>query len=51
MFLVPKSEPRSTECSLEMFGSIDEKHGIVEVMFLSKFLQELFYQHGRCRRI
>ncbi len=39
MFFVSKSEPRSTEGSLEMFCSIDEKHGIVEVMFLSELPQ------------
>ncbi len=39
------------ECSLEMFCSIDEKHGIVEVMFLSEFLQNSFCQHGLSRRI
>lgn len=42
MFLVSKSEPRSTECSLELFYSIDGKHGIVGFVFLSEFLQEPF---------
>jgi len=51
IFFVSKSEPGSAECSLEMFCSIDEKHGIVEVMFLSEFLQEPFCQRGRSRRI
>ncbi|ELY37794.1 hypothetical protein C496_19870 [Natronorubrum tibetense GA33] len=51
MFFVSKSEPRSAECSLKMFCSINEKHSIVEVMFLSEFLQELFCQSGRSRRI
>ncbi len=51
MFFVSKSEPRSTECSLEMFCSIDEKHGMIEVMFLSEFLQKSFCQRGRSRRI
>ena len=51
MLLVSKSEPRSTECSLEMVFSIDEKHGIVEFLFLSEFLQEPFCQRGCGRRI
>jgi len=51
MFFVLKSEPRSTECSLEVFCSIDEKRGIVEVMFFSEFLQESLCQRGRSRRI
>ncbi|ELZ09887.1 hypothetical protein C478_16947 [Natrinema thermotolerans DSM 11552] len=51
MFLVSKSKPRLAECSLEMFCSIDEKHGIVEVMFLSEFVQEPFCQCSRSRRI
>ncbi len=50
MFLVSKSEPRSTECSLEVFCSIDKKHGIIDVMFLSEFPQEPFCQRGRSRR-
>ncbi len=33
MFFISKSESRSAECGLEMFRSIDEKHGIVEVMY------------------
>ncbi|ELY76695.1 hypothetical protein C486_17587, partial [Natrinema gari JCM 14663] len=41
----------STECSLEVFCSINEKHGIIEIMFLGKFLQESFRQHGRSRRV
>ncbi len=51
MFLVSKSEPEMMECSLEMLCPIDEKHGIVEVMFLSEFPQESFCQRGRSRRI
>ena len=34
-----------------MFCSIDETHSIVEVMFLTKFLQKPFRQCGRSRRI
>ncbi|ELY83418.1 hypothetical protein C486_02113 [Natrinema gari JCM 14663] len=49
MLFVSKSEPGSTECSLEMFCSINEKHGIVEIMFLGEFLQEPFCQRGRSR--
>ncbi len=51
MFFVSKSEPRSTECSLEMFRSIDEKHGIIKIMFLTEFVQEPFCQCSRSRRI
>ncbi|AFO58408.1 hypothetical protein NJ7G_3188 [Natrinema sp. J7-2] len=51
MFFVSESESESAECSLEMFYSIDEKHGVVESMFLGEFLQEPFRQHGRSRRI
>jgi len=34
-----------------MFCSIDEKHGVVEIMFLGEFLYEPFRQHGRSCRI
>ena len=40
IFFVSKSEPGSAECSLEMFCSIDEKHGIVKVMFLGEFVEK-----------
>ncbi len=51
LFFVSKSEPRPAECSPEMFCSIGEKYGTVEVMFLSEFLQEPFCQRGRSRQI
>ncbi len=51
IFFISKSEFTSTECSLEMFCTIDKKLSIVEVMFLSEVLQELFCQSGRNRRI
>ncbi len=50
MFFVSKSEPRSTECSLEMVRSIDKEHGIGKVMFLSKFVENTFCQRGCSRR-
>lgn len=49
MFFVAKSKPSSTECSLQMVCSINEKHGIVELVYLSEFIQESFCQHGRNR--
>ena len=51
MFLVSKSEPRLTKYGLEVFCSIDEKHSIIDLMFLSEFPQEPFCQHGRSGRI
>jgi len=36
-----KSEPGSAECSIEMLGVIDEKHGVFDVVFLTKFVKKL----------
>ncbi len=37
VFLVSKSEPASAECCLEMSCAIDEKHSVLDVMFLAQF--------------
>lgn len=39
-----KSEPNSTECSRWMLGVIDKKHGVGDVVFLTKFSQKLLRQ-------
>ncbi len=38
MFFVSKSEPRSTECSLEMVCSTGEEHGSSKITFRREFL-------------
>ena len=38
-----ESEPKPVECSVKLRSLIDQKHGIVDVMFLAEFLQEF---HG-----
>jgi hypothetical protein len=43
-----KSESCSLECSLEVCRAIDEKHGVIDIVFLAEFLQEVFSQYG-CR--
>jgi len=35
-----KSEPRSAECSSEILGVIDEKHGVGDVVVLLKLLEK-----------
>jgi hypothetical protein len=40
-----KSEVFLEECSLQPRGTIDEKYGVGDVVFLLEFLQELF-RHG-----
>ena len=45
-----KSESCSLECSLEMLGTIDEKHGIFDVMSLLEFAEEHLGERGRCGR-
>lgn len=32
-----KSEPESGECGLEVVGVVDEKHSVVDVVFLAEF--------------
>jgi putative transposase len=43
-----KSESCSLECSLEVFRGVDEKYDVVDIAFLTEFLQEAFSQCG-CR--
>jgi hypothetical protein len=34
-----KSEPCSVQCSVEMVCAIDEKHGVFDIVFLTKFAE------------
>jgi hypothetical protein len=45
---VLKSEPCSLECSLEVCRAVDEKHGILDIVFLAEFLEEAVSQRD-CR--
>jgi len=42
-----KSKPCSAECSSEMLSVIDEKHGVGDVVFLTKFLKKIL-RHCCC---
>lgn len=42
-----KSEPELVEGSLEPWCAIDEKHGVGDVVFLTKLCQELLCQDDR----
>jgi hypothetical protein len=36
-----ESESGSLKCCFEMLGVIDEKHGVIDIVFLPKFVQKL----------
>jgi hypothetical protein len=42
MAFIAKSEAASSQCCLEMCCTIDEKHGVGDVVFLTKFSKEYF---------
>jgi hypothetical protein len=37
-----KSEPCSVKCSLEVIRTINEKHGVFDIVTLAKFSQKYF---------
>lgn len=42
MAFILQSEPCSLKCSLEVFHVINEKHGVIDLVFLVEFLKETF---------
>lgn len=49
LFFVPKSESVSAEFCLEMLRTIDEKHSILDIVFLGQFSEKALGQCGYSR--